>query len=72
MTGLMGYNGTKAVKTMVPLKCVSSFWTTLEKPLSNCEINLILTWLRNLLDLVLLRIKQLHLQELMESFMFQL
>ena len=29
---------------MVPLKYLSSFWTSLEMPLINCEINLILTW----------------------------
>ena len=28
---------------MVPLKYLSSFWRTLEIPLINCEINLILT-----------------------------
>ena len=32
---------------MVPLKYLSNFWTTIEKPLINCEVNLILvilTW----------------------------
>ena len=29
---------------MVPLKYVSNFWRTLEMPLINCEVNLILTW----------------------------
>ena len=29
---------------MVPLKYFSNFWRTLEMPLINCEINLILTW----------------------------
>ena len=29
---------------MVPLKYLSSFWRTLEIPLINCEINIILTW----------------------------
>ena len=29
---------------MVPLKYLSNFWRTLEIPLINCEINLILTW----------------------------
>ena len=29
---------------MVPLKYLSNFWRTLEMSLSNCEINLILTW----------------------------
>ena len=36
--------GTKNVKIMVPLKYLSNFWRTLEMPLINCEINLILTW----------------------------
>ena len=29
---------------MVPLKYLINFWKTLEMPLINCEINLILTW----------------------------
>ena len=33
----------KDVEIIVPLKCLSNFWRTLEKPLINCEINLILT-----------------------------
>ena len=34
----------KDVQIMVPLKYLSNFWRTLEMPLINCEINLILTW----------------------------
>ena len=34
----------KDVEIMVPLKCLSNFWRTLEMPLINCEVNLILTW----------------------------
>ena len=29
---------------MVPLKYLSNFWISLEMPLINCEVNLILTW----------------------------
>ena len=29
---------------MVPLNYLSNFWRTLEMPLINCEVNLILTW----------------------------
>ena len=29
---------------MVPLKYLSNFWRTLEMPLINCEVNIILTW----------------------------
>ena len=43
-TGQSGDDGTKDVKIMVPLKYLSQFWRTLEIPLINCEINLILTW----------------------------
>ena len=43
-TGRTGNNGTKDVETMVPLKYLSNFWRTLEMPLINCEVNLILTW----------------------------
>ena len=34
----------KDVEIMVPLKCLSNFWRTLEMPLLNCEVNLTLTW----------------------------
>ena len=29
---------------MVPLTYLSNFWRTIEMPLINCEVNLILTW----------------------------
>ena len=35
---------TKDVKFVVPLKYLSNFWRTLDMPLINCDINLILTW----------------------------
>ena len=47
ITGKAGNNGTKDVEIMVPLKYVSNFWRTLEVPLINCEVNLILTWSSN-------------------------
>ena len=34
----------KVVETMVPLKYLSNFWKTIEIPLINCDVNLILTW----------------------------
>ena len=34
----------KDVEIMVPLKYLSNFWRTLEMPLINCEVNVILTW----------------------------
>ena len=34
----------KDVEIMVPLKYLSNFWRTLEIPLINCKVNLILTW----------------------------
>ena len=44
LTGQTGNDGTKNVEIMVPLKYLSNFWRTLEMPLINCEVNLILTW----------------------------
>ena len=35
---------TRDVEIIVPLKYLSNFWRTLEMPLINCEVNLILTW----------------------------
>ena len=36
------------VKIVVPLKYLSHFWRSLNIPLINCEIELILTWFKNL------------------------
>ena len=47
MTGQTGDDGTKNVEIMVSLKYLSSLWRTVEIPLINCEINLILTWSTN-------------------------
>ena len=44
MTGQTEDDGTKNVEIMVPIKYLSNFWGTLEIPLINCKINLILTW----------------------------
>ena len=43
-TGQTGNDGRKDIEIMVPLKYLSNFWRTLEMPLINCEVNLILTW----------------------------
>ena len=37
----------KNVKIISPLKYLSNFWRTLETPLVNCRISLILTWAKN-------------------------
>ena len=37
-------SNTKDVEIIVPLKYLDNFWRTLEMPLINCEVNLILTW----------------------------
>ena len=44
IAGRTGNNGTKNVKIRVPLKYLSDFWRFLEMILTNCEINLLLTW----------------------------
>ena len=44
---LEGNNTEKEVEIVVPLKYLSNFWRTLNMPLINCEINLILTWSEN-------------------------
>ena len=35
------------VKIVVPLKYLNNFWRSLNIPLINCEIELILTWFNN-------------------------
>ena len=44
MIGQTRNNETKNAEIMVPLKYLSNFWRTLEMPLINCEITLLLTW----------------------------
>ena len=43
MTGQTGVNGTKNAEIMIPLSCLNVFWRSLELPLINREVNLILT-----------------------------
>ena len=47
ITGQTGDSGRKNVEIMVPIKYLSNFWKTLEIPLINCEIRLVLTWTAN-------------------------
>ena len=42
--GQTGNNETKEAEIMLPLKPLRNFWRTLEMPLLNFKINLILTW----------------------------
>ena len=49
--GEAGYDANKVGKNetevVIPLKYLSNFWRTLNIPLINCEIELILTWSKN-------------------------
>ena len=47
ITGETNDIGIINIEIVVPLKYLSKFWKTLEMPLNNCEIELILTWYRN-------------------------
>ena len=47
ITGSTGDDGAKSVQIMVPMKHLSNFWRTIEMPVINCEISLILTWSAN-------------------------
>ena len=47
ITGQTNNNGINNAEIMVPLKYLSNFWRTLEMPLINCEVNVILTWSAN-------------------------
>ena len=45
ITGKTPNNGNeKNIEIIIPLKYLSNFCRTLEMPLINCEVNLILTW----------------------------
>ena len=54
LKGILTYGGDDAEKVgkneteiVVPLKDLSNFWRTLDIPLINCEIELILTWFKS-------------------------
>ena len=47
ITGQTNNDGRIDVEIIVPLKYLSKFWRTLEMPLINCEVELILTWSAN-------------------------
>ena len=47
ITGQTNDNGIINVKIMVPLKYLINFWRTLEMPLINCKVELILNWSAN-------------------------
>ena len=48
MTGQNDADGERDnIEIMIPLEYLSNFWRTLENPLINCEVNLILTWSEN-------------------------
>ena len=47
ITGQTNDDGIINVEIMVPLKYLSNFWRTLEMPLINCEVELILNWSAN-------------------------
>ena len=49
ITGQTGNDAIKDVQIMVPLKYLNNFWRTLEMLLLNCEINIYLTCLKNVL-----------------------
>ena len=40
----MNKSGKEEVEIAVPLKYLSNFWRTINIPLINCEVSLILTW----------------------------
>ena len=46
-TGQANNDGIINVEIMFPLKYLSNFWKTLEMPLINCEVELILNWSAN-------------------------
>ena len=44
---LQSNNTEKEVEIVVPLKHISNVWKTLDMPLINCEVSLILNWFEN-------------------------
>ena len=49
---------TKDVEIIVPLKYLSNFWKTLEIPLINCEVELMLIWSKKIALLLILQVKE--------------
>ena len=49
---------TKDVEIIVPLKYLSNFWKTLEIPLINCKVELMLIWSKKIALLLILQVKE--------------
>ena len=63
ITGKTNDDGIINIEIMVPLKYLSNFWRTLEMPLINCQVELILTWSAAcVITYTYVRIKILYLQ----------
>ena len=62
VTGRTGNNGTKNVEMWVPLKYQSSICRNRAMALTNCEINLVLTWDTNCILSVLMMVKYQNLR----------
>ena len=60
----------KDAKFAVPLEYLRKFWRTLDKPLNNCQVSLILTWSENCVLIILSKIQSLLIikQELQENY----
>ena len=58
----------KDVEIMVSLKYLSNFWRTIEMPVINCEVNLILKG-HQLVSLLILLVLE-HLKQLIQNYMF--
>ena len=59
------------VEIMVPLKYLSNFWRTLEMPLINCEVELILDWSANCVIIYTNVANQVPTFRITEIFMLQ-
>ena len=57
---------------MVPLKYLSNFWRTLEMPLINCEVYLILTWSANCITMYTNVAKQVATSAVTEANLYVL
>ena len=55
------------LEVVVPLKHLSNFWKSLNIPLINCEVELVLTWFKNCVLMLILTFIKLIIQK-MEHF----
>ena len=70
ITDQTGNDGIKDVEIMVSFKYLSNIWRTLEMPLINSEINLVLTWSPNCIMVAKYEVLKFFISSFISTYSF--